>query len=344
MLSCINKNSVEFQTLKNKSGLTDFELEAYCRASIDKLGRFPYLDELPYSDSSEYLKKSIKLKKNNSTKIDNILNYTGASTIEEAVVKINNDHRDLEVDITPINNEAIVKITKRPSLYQTTDSKADIKEVNSALYLNNAIEKITKLYGIKIIPVTNADLQNSELGRFNAQAFIYQGNIYINTDSADVDAPLHELMHLFIGSIKFTNPKLYDQLVQYSMQFKGYEEMAKHFKNRTQSDINEELFVTEFAKYITNQPSALNSLSSQELEEISYNVHRLLDSILMGANSSNLYENQIYGMSMKELAQRLDSATMNNDFFERLSDAKIHRTLQNFKSELMESGKLKEYC
>ena len=60
MLSCINKNSVEFQTLKNKSGLTDFELEAYCRASIDKLGRFPYLDELPYSDSSEYLKKSIK--------------------------------------------------------------------------------------------------------------------------------------------------------------------------------------------------------------------------------------------------------------------------------------------
>ena len=109
-------------------------------------------------------------------------------------------------------------------------------------------------------------------------------------------------------------------------------------------DINEELFVTEFAKYITNQPSALNSLSSQELEEISYNVHRLLDSILMGANSSNLYENQVYGMSMKELAQRLDSATMNNDFFERLSDAEVHRTLQNFKSELMESGKLKEYC
>ena len=45
MLSCINKNSVEFQTLKNKSGLTDFELEAECRAFIDILGRFHYLDE-----------------------------------------------------------------------------------------------------------------------------------------------------------------------------------------------------------------------------------------------------------------------------------------------------------
>ena len=85
MLNCINKNSVEFQTLKNKSGLTDFELEAYCRASIDKLGRFPYLDELPYSDSSEYLKKSIKLKKNNSTKIEY---YCKAIFIQKTAVKI----------------------------------------------------------------------------------------------------------------------------------------------------------------------------------------------------------------------------------------------------------------
>ena len=126
-----------------------------------------------------------------------------------------------------------------------------------------------------------------------------------------------------LDEIKVIEKKFYrqfcDQIMEMIKMFTlSAEEMAKHFKNRTQSDINEELFVTEFAKYITNQPSALNSLSSQELEEISYNVHRLLDSILMGAHSSNLYENQVYEMSMKELAQRLDSTTMNNDFFERV--------------------------
>lgn len=345
MLSCINKNSVEFQTLKNRSGLSEFELEAYCRASLEQHNRFPYLDELPYSDSTNYLKENIKLK-NNSTKIDNILEYTGTSTVEEANIKLNNQHRDLEVNIIPLNTEALVDITKRPSIYETTKNEVEIGEVNSALYLNNAIEKITKLYGINIIPITNADLLSDQFKGIesDAQAFILNGNIYINTDSANVDAPLHELMHLFIGSIKFTNPNLYNQLVQHSMSFDGYGELAKHFKNRTQSDINEELFVTEFAKYITGQSSALDNLSTQELYEISYNVHRLLDSILMGSTSSNIYENQIYGMSMKELAQRLESATMNNDFMGRLQDAEIHRTLQNYKSELIESGKLKEYC
>ena len=35
-------------------------------------------------------------------------------------------------------------------------------------------------------------------------AFILDGNIIVNSDIASVDAPVHELMHVLLGSLKFT--------------------------------------------------------------------------------------------------------------------------------------------
>jgi len=131
------------------------------------------------------------------------------------------------------------------------------------------------------------------------QAFIYNGDIYINTDNSSIDAPLHEMMHLLIGSIKFTNPSLYSNLVSLAESFDNYPRLIKTFKNRTRSDINEELFVTEFSRYVTGQDSVLNNLNKNVLYEISYNVHRLLDSVLMGRKSTILHGEGVYNMSLK---------------------------------------------
>ena len=43
---CINTKSFEFQTLKEKSGLSDFELEYQVQAFQEMYGRWPNLDEL----------------------------------------------------------------------------------------------------------------------------------------------------------------------------------------------------------------------------------------------------------------------------------------------------------
>ena len=67
-----------------------------------------------------------------------------------------------------------------------------------------------------MIPITKSELNNPAfegLPVSEAQAFILNGNIYVNTDSATVDAPIHEQLHLFLGSIRFGNPNLYFQLV-----------------------------------------------------------------------------------------------------------------------------------
>ena len=73
MLTCINKNSMEYRTLKERSGISDFILEAICVDFLDKYDRFPYLDEIIGSNSEPYVRKTLQLDEHNSTNIDNIL-------------------------------------------------------------------------------------------------------------------------------------------------------------------------------------------------------------------------------------------------------------------------------
>ena len=349
-MTCINTNSVEYQALKNKSGIPEFILEAISAKYLEKYGRFPELDELPKSNSQPHLEKKLKLN-HKIGKIDTILEATGQSTIEDATITINNEYRDLETSILPINETAIVDIKHRPSIYnlEEYENQVEFNNVNDQTFINQMLEKLAKLYGIKIIPITNAELQSDKWKGIVTEAlvtnaFIYNGDIYINTSNASLDAPLHEMMHLLIGSIRFSNPTLYNELLSIVPQFTGYEQLIKTFKNRTRSDINEELLVTEFSKYLIGGQSILNKLDERVVYELKYNINRLLNSVLMGTDSVEQYEDTIYNMSLKELAKKVNSSSMNNTFKGSLEDAKIHRTLQNYKSELLESGKLKEYC
>lgn len=347
--NCINIKSAEFQTLKKKSGISDFKLQAICRTYMDKYGRFPYLDELD-SDSTQYLKDQINLKDDNSAKIEDILNYTKTDSIEEANVKINDSHRDLEVTITPLEKEAIVNIDRLPSLYHTEEGKnSDISNVNSKSFLEHVINKFSQLYGIKFIPITTAEIS---AGKIDTQiidpeyksAFVYNNNIYINTDIASIDDPIHEMFHIFLGGIRFKNPDLYFSLVNTAENFKGYDRMREHYSFKTQQDLNEEIFVKELARYYTGLSNQITGLSNPIKHEIEYNLYRMLDITLKGNYSSKSLGIEAFQFSLKQLAQLLDSAEMKNEFQTSLGDAQIHRILANRKSELLESNELKQIC
>ena len=74
-----------YQTLKQRSGISEFILDSVCRDHLEKYGRLPYLDELPGSDSTRYIKDKMQVRSDGSAKIEDILNFTGKSTVEEAV-------------------------------------------------------------------------------------------------------------------------------------------------------------------------------------------------------------------------------------------------------------------
>ena len=122
MSICINKNSVQYQTLLKRSGLSEFKLEAYCRAFVEEHNRFPNLDELPSVNSSEALKEFLSLNENGYTSKENILSKTGKSSIEESIIDLNRQFSDLEIDIIDLDGDCIVKTIQRPSRYLMKDN------------------------------------------------------------------------------------------------------------------------------------------------------------------------------------------------------------------------------
>ena len=50
------------------------------------------------------------------------------------------------------------------------------------------------------------DCRLNQNGISQAKAFIYNGNIYINTDNATIDSPIHEMLHIVIGGLSRSNP------------------------------------------------------------------------------------------------------------------------------------------
>lgn len=558
---------MEYRTLKDRSGISDSILEAICRDFLDKYDRFPYLDEIIGSNSDPYLRNVLQLDMYNGTSIQNLLSVTGTDTVEDANIVLNDQYRDVEVEITPLNKEAIVEITKRPTednfdnwteedeilakaprdeqgnllapngrisnltekqyaqvrtkafkrwfgdwindpenaskvvdengeplvvyhgsknswevydkskfkrdqfgrgIYLTADKSnaenygsareffinsknpfyagyiwengrksfrpkaagllfnsnvidkenyietlqqytsneeaelignelknadsvvityrnpyivkygeiivSNPNQIKSAssnsglfsrtndniydpapngyLVMTNALQKLASLYGIKFNEITDAELTSDKWKNIisdpsSVNAFVYNGQIYINISRANLDAPIHEMMHLFVGSIRFQNPNLYQHLISLSEQFPNYNKLAIEFSGRTRNDINEEIFVQEVSRYLVGLPSNISNIESKLQYEITYNIKRVLDTILMGEDSvKTLSNDRLFNLSLKEIAREIHSSIMTNNFHGTLNveNSSLHRKLNNIKSDLQSKGILKEYC
>lgn len=350
---CINKNSVEYQSLKERAGISEFKLDSVCRRFLEKYDRFPYLDEINGSNSEPSLKQYLKINKNNGIKISHLLETTGKSSVREANIEINNQFRDLETTILPIVDEAIVEVEHRPTTdnFDVVELEQDI-DVDSYQVLTIALNKLASLYGINFKQISDAELNTKEWKdlipeKAIVNAFIYNGNIYINTDKNMLDAPIHEMFHIFVGSLRFTNPELYQSLIQSVESFPNYPILASNYQNRTRNDINEEILVTEVSKYLAGYQSDLSNLDNKTRYEITYNIKRMLDTILMGQDSvKTISEDRLFTLSLKDIAAEVNSAVMINNFRGTMNVAgsELHRRLNNEKSDLFKQGLLEEIC
>lgn len=354
MAVCINKNSIEYQSLKDRAGISEFILEAVCRDFIEKYGRFPHLDELPNSNSEQNLRDTFTIKQNNGVKISNLLEITGKETVDEATADINNQYRDLEVKVLPIVEEAIVDIAHRPTTNNFEERK-QIKpdtEVNSFLIFRNAIEKLASLYGITFNEISDAELNSDQWSGLipdaqSVNAFVYNGQIYINTDRANIDAPIHEMFHILVGSMRFDNPGLYQNLINSVENLHNYQVLVSQYPGRSRNDVNEEIFITELAKYFSGMPSELINLDQKAMYELTYNIKRTLDTILMGQDSvKTIPESRLYNMSLKEIVEEVNSSIATNKFhgYINMEGSELHRKLNNIKSDLLRNKTLEEIC
>lgn len=345
---CTIKNSQKGQALQEASGLSETLAYTYITAFEKSHGRFPELDEIPHANSEEYLNKQLDIKQVKDSKYtttQKLQDLTGATNSYEATVKINQEHPDLEVHLNQIGNAVLVETLHRPSEYLEeeiipTSVDFDSSRESNSVILRDSLNRLQKYYGIQTEAVTTQELSE---GFSEAKAFIKDGKIYINTDKATIDSPVHEQLHLFMGSVRFANPQLYYSLVQSVEQIPNFELLAKQFPNRTMSDVQEEIFVHEVANYVTHQPSLLDSIEAPIVDKLLYYINRDIDSILMGKQSVRAISG-IYGKSLLELAEETGSENFDIDTAATLDDATIHRIMANTKEDLMNKNELIQNC
>ena len=355
---CLNKNSVEYQTLKNMSGLSDFKFDMYASYYVEKYGRFPELDELPKANSEKHLDNYLKVKTKSDMKFtdtEHILQITSSSTLEEAIKKINNKYRDLETDIIDLGDIAIIKTKKRPNQWESV-YKGGIKIIsklspteNSAIIID-MLDRLAKFYNIQFKQITNAELASDQwkgkvIDSRGIGAFIYNNDIYINTDNANLDAPIHELMHILFGSLRFSNPSLYFSMVNIVDNLPNKEKYREKYYDRTNSDLNEEILVSEFSKYLSGQQSLLSTLPDTAIHDIEYNIKRVLDSMLFGEQSvKTINSNVLFNSSLHKLAGIVGSRQFEDSKFSIFNDAQLNRIMANTKQDLIKKGDLTEFC
>lgn len=360
MAVCLNKSSVEYQTKLKMSGLSEFKFNAFTSMFVDKYQRYPELDEIPGADSRPHLSKALSVKSIDNTNFVNnekILKQTGSSDIKEANIKINNVYRDLEVKLTPSKEVSTIQIKKRPNRWDNIYKGGviiddSVTPTRNLCVFNSILEKLANLYGINFIGITNGELASDKWKNLvndakTTNAFIYNGDIYINIDNSSIEAPLHEMLHLFLGSIRYSDPQLYFSLAESMNNLPNRDMLANMYKDRTNSDINEELLVSEFSKYLTGQKSAMSNLPESVLQKVLYNMNRVLDSILFGQQSVTTFNTaELFDKSLLKLSEYLGSALTNNQYSGTLNvkSAEVHRILANVKSDLIKNNDLKEFC
>jgi len=165
----------------------------------------------------------------------------------------------------------------------------------------------------------------------DVNAFILDGQIYINMDRASLDAPIHEISHILLGSIKFTNPSLYYKIVSSVENLEDYEQRIQEFPNRARSDVNEEIFVDLFSQYYINQSDLpLDDLQKEKLE---YEIKHNIDSGIFPHTSvtkGNI--NDIMSSSLLDIMDKFGTCINKDAIIQAFSTGTVyHRKLANLK-------------
>lgn len=231
------------------------------------------------------------------------------------------------------------------------DEMVEAKKVQNKpirLWLNAISKALQNQFGVQIHIVTANEVEEMGIADPNTdKAFIYNGEIYVNSTIASTNDLLHEHVHLILGILK-SNPDLrknYEGLVNLVANTKeGRQEksrIAERYSNLSEMDLREEVFANLFSHYIRNQTSieaeqVFNS-SEEELERLTKSVFNTDIYDIKSFYNGGLIS--IFNKFNREVSKYMQS-TEDIDF----GITKDSRIISNWISKQIETGLIKEDC
>lgn len=273
--------------------------------------------------------------------------FLSSEEIEEVMAGLQN----------PITLETL-KVDNNSYLLRQTNRDIDINKYSGELKNGNLkinrlealLDRLTDLYGIKFNRITNSELRIGEFRKFipdatRVNAFILNGEIYINMDNASEDAPIHELSHMLLGTLKSTDYDIYVALVNSVESLDDYDIELEKYPNRTRTDANEEIFVDMFAKHFTENLKL--PIDGNLLDKAEYEIKRNIDSaIFPNESTTKVSLTSLSGKSFSEIMDLFGTSITEESLANAFNgnESATNRKLANIKEDLLKQGLLKEYC
>lgn len=339
-------NLPEIRLLKQQSGLSDDALRLGIMAHQVVYGEdsLPTLAQLVGADSTNHIKEFLGLDESSSIQTEDLLQKTGTNSVDEAIQELNKIYGDKQITGTELNTATVLDISPRSTINGKLEDNFLIKEVQSKEYFQNQLQKLQKVRGLQTHVVNSADPVFQKIPQaITAKAFVYNGEIYLNTDLASVEDPAHELLHILLGGMRFENPQLYYELVDTVKQFSNYNSQMNKIHNRALADAHEEIFIQELAKSLTGQSSEFDYLPENITKRVRSYVLNTYDDLLEG-NLSVKTVSDVFNQSIASTGKYVQAKSMQTDVRLLLDQHPdfVHRQLANKKSDLIKQGKLKQ--
>ena len=259
------------------------------------------------------------------------------------------------MELNGSNKTAIIGLGQK--LHKTEQKESKVtknfkKSFDNRESINLISDKLGDLYNVKTTLLTNDEMislgEKYKSDFSNSRAFaLSTGEIFINVDKASIAEPLHELAHIIMPGLKAKNPKAYNELISKIKDHPSYWDIAQHYPELSEQDLDEEVFVTIFAEYFREKmiSNDKNEWLDQNFSDLSKNVSTVLSDIF--DNDTRGDASQLMNMSLEEIMSQF-GFDMISGRFAPYYDLSVHLAIQSkvqkiFKS-LRDDGKIKEIC
>lgn len=218
-----------------------------------------------------------------------------------------------------------------------------------SLWMEAISTALNNQFGVPIHLLTSEEVskQLSNVADPNIdKAFIYNGEVYVNTSIASTNDLLHEHIHLILGVLK-SNPELrnnYEKLLNLVLNTDEgrftLNKLQDRYQGLSQMDLAEEVFAKLFSNYVrrhtTMQTDQVFNASENQLKQITKSIFNTNIGDIKDFYGKSLIS--IFGKFNKEVAKMLQSPDL--DFGSTKNSRKISRWI----SDQVSKGEIIEKC
>ena len=203
--------------------------------------------------------------------------------------------------------------------------------------LNNVIEYFNKQFGIGINSVTRSELEqlsiDNNLGLENkldiVKAFVYNGQIYINTSNANAEDLFHELSHILLGVVKAKDLDMYNELVSAYKTKSNYKYLfnthRKTYRHYSEQDVIEETIADMIAAEMFKQKQlGTSDFKGNDILALFESILKKSERFTQSMNDNGLgfskYINQLLDENGNEMQRNMRITNLVRDY---ISEGKI---------------------